>query len=224
MTTHARLDTNGTAAPLTRLVGHAQAGACVGPSSVAADAIEDTKTRERTELRAAVSPCPGSTTTRMPSGNFTSMSASHAAFRYALAEKAISVEDWVHEVKNGDTRRGYDDWVKAKQEEAACEAARGSPAVRIAYIDAPYTQRWILTVWVEVEGKVYEVRAWTEDSGIERELVHVREYDPATDTTSADAIDDGRVFDAVCETLEHMPYDHLTGKLSKSFFDGADRP
>lgn len=30
-------------------------------------------------------------------------------------------EDWQYEVANGDTRRGYWDWVKAKQEEAQAE-------------------------------------------------------------------------------------------------------
>lgn len=46
----ARLDPDGTAKPKTRLVGHARRGDCIGPGSVGADAIEDTRTGKRTPL------------------------------------------------------------------------------------------------------------------------------------------------------------------------------
>lgn len=46
----ARLDPDGTAKPRTRLVGHARRGDCIGPGSVVADAIEDTRTGKRTPL------------------------------------------------------------------------------------------------------------------------------------------------------------------------------
>lgn len=48
----ARLDADRKAKPRTRLVGHARRGDCVGPGSVAADAIEDVGTGARTPLRA----------------------------------------------------------------------------------------------------------------------------------------------------------------------------
>ena len=37
----ARLDTDGTARPKTRLLGHVHAGSCVGPGTVQADCLED---------------------------------------------------------------------------------------------------------------------------------------------------------------------------------------
>ena len=43
----ARLDRDGTAKPLTRLVGHARVGDCVGPGTVKPDALEDTETGVR---------------------------------------------------------------------------------------------------------------------------------------------------------------------------------
>ena len=48
----AHLDADKTAKPLTRLIGHARAGDCVGPGTVSADALEDTVTGERRSLSA----------------------------------------------------------------------------------------------------------------------------------------------------------------------------
>ena len=46
----ARLDADGTAAPLTRLVAHVRTGDCIG-SFVSADAVEDIATGDRTAVR-----------------------------------------------------------------------------------------------------------------------------------------------------------------------------
>ncbi len=46
----ARLDADRTAKPLTRLVGHARFGDCVGPGTTPADALEDVETGDRTPL------------------------------------------------------------------------------------------------------------------------------------------------------------------------------
>ncbi len=46
----ARLDSDGTAKPLTRLIGHVREGGRVGPGVTVADAIEDVETGERTPL------------------------------------------------------------------------------------------------------------------------------------------------------------------------------
>lgn len=48
--TPARVDADRKAKPKTRLVGHARQGDCVGPGTVAPDAIEDTATGVRTKL------------------------------------------------------------------------------------------------------------------------------------------------------------------------------
>lgn len=53
MTRRARLDADRTAKPKTRLIGHANAGHCLGPGSVPADALEDTETGKRTPLTQA---------------------------------------------------------------------------------------------------------------------------------------------------------------------------
>jgi hypothetical protein len=49
-------------------------------------------------------------------------------------------EDWQHEVENGDTRRGYWDWVASKLEEAAEEGDEADDAAASA--DLPPVQEW----------------------------------------------------------------------------------
>jgi hypothetical protein len=46
----ARVDADKTAKPLTRLIGHARRGDCIGPCSVDADALEEVETGKRTPL------------------------------------------------------------------------------------------------------------------------------------------------------------------------------
>lgn len=46
----ARLDTDRTAVPKTRLIGHVREGVCVAPDAVSADAIEDVATGVRVAL------------------------------------------------------------------------------------------------------------------------------------------------------------------------------
>jgi hypothetical protein len=49
-------------------------------------------------------------------------------------------EDWQHEVENGDTRRGYWDWVASKLEQAAEEGNEADDAE--AFADLPLVQKW----------------------------------------------------------------------------------
>ena len=50
MVARARLDREGSARPLTRLVAHVRVGDCVGPGNTTPFALEDIETRERIRL------------------------------------------------------------------------------------------------------------------------------------------------------------------------------